>query len=105
MTISLLNRVCIRSVSVSLMNGAAMLLTSTCLYAQTLPKSEPHQVTRAEVLRELKELESVGYRPAPNDIYYPADLQEALQRLEVRHQAEKNAAAAASQPGPEGTVR
>lgn len=61
----------IRSVPGSLISGAAMLLTSTCLYAQTMSQSTPHQITRVQVLRELKELESAGYRPVPNDLYYP----------------------------------
>jgi len=95
----------IRSVPGSLISGAAMLLTSTCLYAQTMSQSTPHQITRVEVLRELKELELVGYRPVPNDLYYPDDVQEAERRLEAKRQAEKNALAGAKQPGLESTVR
>jgi hypothetical protein len=36
-------------------------------------------------------LESVGYHPIPNDLYYPGDVQAAEQRLETKHQAEMNA--------------
>lgn len=105
MTIRFPNWPSISSVPRSLISGAAMLLTSTCLYAQTIPQSTSHQITRAEVLRELKELESVGYRPVPNDLYYPADIQEAEQRLGAKRQAEKNALAGVKQPGLEGTAR
>ena len=66
-----------------------MLLTSTCLYAQTMSQFTPHQITRAQVLRELKELESAGYPPVPNELYYPVDVQDAERKLEIRRQAKK----------------
>ncbi|MCP3709627.1 DUF4148 domain-containing protein [Paraburkholderia sp. CNPSo 3274] len=39
-------------------------------------------VTRAQVLQELADLESVGYNPASaNDVTYPEDVQRAMRRL------------------------
>ncbi|WP_343670730.1 DUF4148 domain-containing protein [Paraburkholderia heleia] len=39
-------------------------------------------VTRAQVLQDLMDLESVGYRPASaNDATYPEDVQSAMRRL------------------------
>ena len=39
-------------------------------------------VTRAQVLQELVDLESVGYNPASaNDVTYPEDVQRAMRRL------------------------
>jgi hypothetical protein len=79
------------STHVSLILSAVLMATSACVYAQTSPEHGTHQVTRAEVRHELEELASVGYRPTPNDLYYPEDIQAAEQRLEAKHQAEKNA--------------
>jgi hypothetical protein len=47
-------------------------------------------VTRAQVLQEIVDLESVGYNPAvPSNVMYPQDVQDAMRRL-----AEKRANAA-----------
>jgi hypothetical protein len=76
----------------SLVVSSALMATSACVYAQTSPEAGSHKVTRAEVRHELEELESVGYNPAQGeDVNYPADLQAAEQRLEARHQADRNA--------------
>jgi Domain of unknown function (DUF4148) len=76
----------------SLVVSAVLMAISAGVCAQTSsPEPATHQVTRAEVRHELEELESVGYRPTPNAIYYPYDVQAAQQRLEAKHQAEKNA--------------
>ena len=65
----------------SLMVSAALMATSVCVYAQTSPETGTHQVTRAEVLHELEELESVGYNPSQGDDgNYPAGLQAAEQK-------------------------
>lgn len=57
------------------------------------------QVTRAGILRELQELESVGYNPStPGDTRYPDDLQQALQKLDAKHRAEAGAAAETARP-------
>jgi hypothetical protein len=86
-----LNRLVGQSMRGSLILSAALMATSACVYAQTSPEPGTHQVTRAEVRHELEELGSVGYRPTPNDLYYPDDIQAAQHRLEAKHQAEKNA--------------
>ena len=40
------------------------------------------ELTRYQVLEELKELEAVGYRPSmANDPYYPVDIEKAQKRL------------------------
>ena len=70
---------------------SAVLMATSAVYAQTSAEPGTHQVTRAEVRHELKELEAVGYRPVPNDLYYPDDIQAAEQRLSARHQAEQDA--------------
>lgn len=42
-------------------------------------------VTRAQVLQELVDLESVGYHPAmANEVNYPENVQAAMRRLEAR---------------------
>jgi hypothetical protein len=86
-----LNRLVGQSARGSLIVSAVLMATSACVYAQTSVGTGTHQITRAGVRNELKELEAVGYRPIPNDLYYPDDIQAAEQRLEAKHQAEKNA--------------
>ena len=87
-----------KSASSSLIVGTAMLLASAALYAQSSSNYGTRQVTRAEVRQELKKLESVGYRPVPNDLYYPDDVQEAGQRLQAKHKAEENGIARVVRP-------
>lgn len=91
-----LNRLAALSVSRSLILSAALSTTVAGGYAQTSPNTGTHQVTRAEVLHELEELESVGYYPSPGDIYYPADIQAAEQKLAAKHEAQRNAPMRAS---------
>ena len=88
-----LNRLVVHSTRGSLIASALLMATSACVYAQTSQEPGTHQITRAEVRHELEELESVGYRPIPNDLYYPDDIQAAEQRLETKRQAEKSAQA------------
>ena len=60
-------------------------------FAQAQPpaSNDMPRVTRAGILRELQELEAVGYNPAaPGDTRYPDDLQQALQKLDAKHRAE-----------------
>jgi Domain of unknown function (DUF4148) len=83
-------RLVIQFTRASLILSAVLMTTSACVYAQTPSAPGTHQVTRAEVRHELEELESVGYRPTPNDLYYPEDIQAAEQRLEALHQVEGN---------------
>ena len=86
-----LNRLVGQSARGSLIVSAVLMATSTCVYAQTSAEPGAHQVTRAEVRQELKELAAVGYHPVPNDLYYPEDIQAAEQRLEAKHQAQQDA--------------
>ena len=87
-----LNRLFVLPMHGSLIVSAALMATSACVYAQTSPEPGTHQITRAEVRHELEELESVGYTPAQGDnSNYPADIQAAEQRLEAKHQAQRNA--------------
>lgn len=45
------------------------------------------EITHAQLIQELSELEAVGYDPGINDVYYPRDLQAAERKLrtEYRH--------------------
>ncbi|WER48905.1 DUF4148 domain-containing protein [Cupriavidus sp. WKF15] len=63
--------------------------------AQPAASNDMPQVTRAGILRELQELEAVGYNPAaPGETRYPDNLQQALQKLDAKHRAQ-----AATAPG------
>jgi len=44
-----------------------------------------HEVTHAQLMRELSELESVGYNPGANDNEYPSDIQLAEQKLQAEY--------------------
>ncbi|WP_415914463.1 DUF4148 domain-containing protein [Paraburkholderia sp. J67] len=56
-------------------------------------------VTRAQVLQELVDLESVGYSPASgNDVNYPNDIQAAMLRLEAKRAAQSRLAQQQAQP-------
>ncbi|MBN3819474.1 DUF4148 domain-containing protein [Paraburkholderia sp. Se-20369] len=72
--------------------AAAVLLASPALsFAQ--PSSH---VTRAQVLQELYDLESVGYNPSTGDSgNYPDDIMAAQARLDAKRLAEHKAATAA----------
>ncbi|SAL64185.1 membrane protein [Caballeronia udeis] len=82
----------------SLIVSVTLMATSGCVYAQTSTESNKHQLTRAEVLHELEELEAVGYNPSQGDDGdYPADLLAAEQKVAAKHQAERNALAGVGQ--------
>ncbi len=56
-------------------------------------QSQQHGLTRAQVIQELVDLESVGYSPsAGNDASYPDDVLAAQQRLADKRYAEAQAA-------------
>jgi hypothetical protein len=99
-----LNRLNVHYTRGSLIVSAMLMAVSTCLYAQTSPDPGRHQVTRAEVRHELEELESVGYRPIPNDLYYPGDVQAAEQRLQAERQAGNNTLTSGNQIAPTKTM-
>ena len=80
--------------------AAVLMAASASVHAQTTSEPATHQVTRAEVLHELEELEAAGYNPSQGDDgNYPADIQAAEAKVAARHQAERNAIAGA---GPTG---
>ncbi|VXC70396.1 conserved exported hypothetical protein [Burkholderia sp. 8Y] len=54
--------------------------------AQTSTQQVP--MTRARAQCELRELESVGYRPWEEDFYYPRNLELAQARLAAKKRAE-----------------
>ncbi|KVT40176.1 DUF4148 domain-containing protein [Burkholderia ubonensis] len=80
--------------------AAAVLLAAPALsFAQ--PAKSP--VTRAQVLQELYDLESVGYNPSVGDAgNYPDDIMAAQERLAAKRLAERKAGAAAY--GPAGAA-
>ncbi|KVP25375.1 hypothetical protein WJ86_13540 [Burkholderia multivorans] len=79
---------------------AAVLLAAPALSFAQAAKSP---VTRAQVLQELYDLESVGYNPALGDAgNYPDDLLAAQQRLEAKRIAERKVAQSAY--GPAGVA-
>lgn len=54
--------------------------------------------TRSQVYADLVRLEQAGYRPsAGDDPSYPADIQEAERKLQLKDQAERTAPAAVNQ--------
>jgi hypothetical protein len=80
--------------------GAMLLAGSARVDAQTVSEPEPHQVTRAEVMHELEELEAAGYNPSMGDDgSYPADIQAAEAKVAAMHRAERATAMSAGQSG------
>jgi Domain of unknown function (DUF4148) len=78
--------------------GAMLMANFTSAHAQTVSAPEPHQVTRAEVMHELEELEAAGYDPSQGDDgSYPADIQAAEAKVAAMHRAERSAAMSAGQ--------
>nr|WP_132459834.1 DUF4148 domain-containing protein [Paraburkholderia sp. BL8N3] len=58
-------------------------------HAQTLSNQSQYSRTRAEVIQELIDLESVGYQPARGeDPHYPQDIMDAERRLAERKSLE-----------------
>ncbi|MGF6372508.1 hypothetical protein OKW40_005324 [Paraburkholderia sp. RAU6.4a] len=80
--------------------GVMLMASSASVDAQTVSEPEPHQVTRAEVMHELEELEAAGYNPSTGDDgSYPADLQAAEAKVAAMHRTERAAAMNAEQSG------
>jgi hypothetical protein len=78
--------------------GAILMSTSVGVFAQSMPDPATHRVTRAEVMHELYELEAAGYNPSQGDDgSYPADIQAAQEKVNAKHQAERNAMMSAGQ--------
>lgn len=79
--------------------AAAVLLAAPALsFAQSAQSAQSH-VTRAQVLQELVDLESVGYNPARGEVgNYPEDILAAQARLNAKRVAQREAAQAAYGP-------
>ncbi|KVQ64644.1 hypothetical protein WK05_23405 [Burkholderia ubonensis] len=76
--------------------AAAVLLAAPAL---SFAQSAKSPVTRAQVLQELYDLESVGYNPSVGDAgNYPDDIMAAQERLAAKRLAERKAGAAAYSP-------
>ncbi|MEW6340744.1 MAG: DUF4148 domain-containing protein [Paraburkholderia sp.] len=66
------------------------------------------EVTHAQLMQELAELESVGYSPSDNDEYYPHDIHVAQRKLWAEYHADclptgaQNAAGTAANATPAG---
>ncbi|WP_321895648.1 DUF4148 domain-containing protein [Burkholderia cepacia] len=79
--------------------AAAVLLAAPAL---SFAQSAKSPVTRAQVLQELIDLESVGYNPARGEsINYPDDILAAQERLHEKRLAQQKAAHAAYGPAGE----
>ena len=66
--------------------AAAVLLAAPAL---SFAQSAPSHVTRAQVLQELVDLESVGYNPARGEAgNYPEDILAAQARLDAKRAAQ-----------------
>nr|WP_249172927.1 DUF4148 domain-containing protein [Burkholderia vietnamiensis] len=82
--------------------AAAVLLVAPAL---SFAQSAKAPVTRAQVLQELYDLESVGYNPALGDAgNYPDDLMAAQQRLAAKRLAARDAAQRAYGPAEGGAT-
>ncbi|SDH13266.1 DUF4148 domain-containing protein [Paraburkholderia phenazinium] len=46
------------------------------------------EVTHRQLMRELGELEAVGYNPAADDAVYPADLEAAQKKLQAEYRSD-----------------
>ena len=82
--------------------GAMLMANVTSAHAQTVSEPEPHQITRAEVMHELEEIQAAGYDPSMgDDASYPADIQAAEAKVAAMHRAQRSAAMSAGQSGPQ----
>jgi len=68
-------------------SAASKLTPAECNDYPFKPLSKP--VTHAQLMQELRELESVGYDPwADDEYYYPSDIQLAQARLRLKYRAD-----------------
>ncbi|MFL9962436.1 DUF4148 domain-containing protein [Paraburkholderia sediminicola] len=80
--------------------GVMSMASFASVDAQTVSEPAAPQLTRAEVMHELEELEAAGYNPSQgDDVSYPADLQAALAKVAAKHRAERDAAMSAGRSG------
>ncbi|KVE38231.1 DUF4148 domain-containing protein [Burkholderia sp. TSV86] len=77
--------------SIAATAAAALMLAAPVVSFAQQPSSQG--LTRAHVIQELVDLESVGYQPARgNDTNYPEDIQAAQQQLDRKRLAQQKAA-------------
>lgn len=73
---------------------AALAVAAATIAAQTQAQQPPAgAVTRAQVQKELADLESVGYDPTADDHQYPSELDAAEQRLALKNEVQHEASA------------
>ncbi|AGK50297.1 MULTISPECIES: DUF4148 domain-containing protein [Burkholderia] len=83
--------------------AAALVLAAP---AVSFAQSSNGSLTRAQVIQELVDLESVGYQPSRgNDNTYPDDIQAAQRRLDAKRLAARKAAEAAHGPAVAGAAQ
>jgi hypothetical protein len=61
-------------------------------------KQPAGEVTHAQLMQELAELEAVGYDPGSNDPYYPSDLMRAEKRLRTEYRQDCTSQTHAANP-------
>jgi hypothetical protein len=66
--------------------AAGPLTSQECHSYPFVPTNGP--ITHQDLIRELALLESVGYQPVGDDVYYPFDIRSAMQRLHAKYLAE-----------------
>ena len=87
----------------SLVTAAVVLLAAPALSFAQAPYGP---LTRAQVVQELVDLESVGYQPSRgNESTYPDDIQAAQQRLAEKRLAARKASEAAYGPAAAGATQ
>ena len=88
----------------NVLSAAALVGVSALFASNASAQTDPQApVTRAQVKAQLAELERAGYNPGGDNVYYPADIQAAEQRVQAAHAARQTAAASVAYPegGPQ----
>ena len=62
------------------------------------------EVTHKQLMRELGELEAMGYNPATDENVYPADLEAAEAKLQAEYRADCMPPASATDAHPDNTA-
>ncbi|AIO70388.1 DUF4148 domain-containing protein [Burkholderia oklahomensis] len=83
--------------------AAALVLAAPVV---SFAQSPNGSLTRAQVIQELVDLESVGYQPSRgNEATYPEDIQAAQRRLDAKRLAARKAAESAYGPAVAGAAQ
>jgi Domain of unknown function (DUF4148) len=92
-----LRRIRMRLRSKLVVSAVLLIASASAVAAQNLTPQECNdypfrqptgEVTHAQLIQELSELESVGYNPTDDDLNYPTNLQQAEQRLQAKYRAD-----------------